>query len=107
VFLGNRCTAGYYALRRPEDLAQYPHGNVYGVVKLWGKVIPAERGFRAEYAYPVAMVVSIPYHGLHRAEALVDAYKLPVHIVDASDMATPRQAMIDCIRKYDSELRGV
>lgn len=44
------CTCGVYAATRPDQLPV--SGQVYGKVKLWGKIIPGEYGARAQYAYP-------------------------------------------------------
>lgn len=44
------CVCGIYAV---DDFDRVPaSGTVYGKVKLWGKIIPGEKGYRAEYAYP-------------------------------------------------------
>lgn len=47
------CTCGLYATKNVEQCAdQLMHGTVIGRVNLWGKVIPGEKGYRAEFAYP-------------------------------------------------------
>lgn len=46
---------------------------VFGEVKLWGRVLEHERGFRAEYAYPGALAALSPV-----AEELADVYGVPV-----------------------------
>lgn len=43
------CTCGIYAGSTPADC---PSGDVLGKVKLWGTVVPGDKGARAEYAYP-------------------------------------------------------
>jgi hypothetical protein len=60
------CECGIYAARSPDTLAPYLDstytgraavGRVLGRVRLWGKVIVGERGWRAEHAYPHAIYV--------------------------------------------------
>lgn len=46
---------------------------VFGEVRLWGRVLEHERGFRAEYAYPGALAALSPV-----AEELADVYGVPV-----------------------------
>lgn len=44
------CTCGIYAA---DNEGQIPSSaDVFGKVKLWGKIIPGEKGVRAEFAYP-------------------------------------------------------
>lgn len=52
---GHRC--GIYALREEEDIGKWAVSplQVGGRVRLWGRVYVYERGFIAEYAYPVAL----------------------------------------------------
>jgi hypothetical protein len=55
------CVCGLYAWRTPEQLAAAPRPRwtslpvVAGVVRLGGRVVVADRGYRAELAYPVAI----------------------------------------------------
>lgn len=49
------CTCGIYAGRTP---AHCPAGDVLGKVKMWGKIVPGEKGSRAELAYPSELHVS-------------------------------------------------
>ncbi|HTS72965.1 MAG TPA: hypothetical protein VMG74_04575 [Gaiellaceae bacterium] len=58
------CDCGIYAARSPEALVPYLEsaypgrpslGPVVGRVRLWGRVVSAERGWRGEYAYPDAL----------------------------------------------------
>ena len=44
------CTCGIYAFRSPLDT---PPGLLVGQVKLWGRVIEHEHGYRAEFARPL------------------------------------------------------
>jgi hypothetical protein len=50
------CICGIYAASTESTVPA--SGNVYGKVKLWGKVVPGERGYRAEIAYPSEFRVS-------------------------------------------------
>lgn len=43
------CTCGIYAA---QDTKHGYSGDVWGKVKLWGKIVPGETGARAEFAYP-------------------------------------------------------
>ena len=49
---------GYWGLRFSEDIPK--QADYAGVVAMWGKIIPHERGFRAEYAYPVVIWPNLP-----------------------------------------------
>lgn len=44
---------GYWGLRFREDIPSC--ATIAGVVAMWGEIIPHEKGFRAEYAYPVVI----------------------------------------------------
>lgn len=46
-------SGGYWALRFSEDIP--PIADIAGVVAIWGRVHVHERGWRAEYAYPVVI----------------------------------------------------
>jgi hypothetical protein len=52
------CHCGIYALRSKSRIIISPYLNqadVVGAVNLWGKVIPGQDGFRAQFAYPLAL----------------------------------------------------
>jgi hypothetical protein len=60
------CECGIYASRSPETLTPYLDSTypgraavdrVVGRVRLWGKVVVGERGWRGEHAYPDAIYV--------------------------------------------------
>lgn len=53
----HRC--GIYALRYADDVLKWATGPVHigGVVQLWGRVLCYERGYIAEYAYPVRLTL--------------------------------------------------
>jgi hypothetical protein len=51
------CSCGIYALKQPNFSVTYIHDRpILGVVELWGKIIVAEYGYRAEYAKIRALV---------------------------------------------------
>lgn len=66
------CTCGHYAAKSLALLADSGYGlapastsrteidSAYGAVKLWGRVVPHARGFRAQYAYPEFVIVRDP-----------------------------------------------
>ena len=95
------CECGIYAGRSPNVLAPYLDstypgrgavGRVLGRVRLWGKVLVCERGWRAEYGYPDAIYVpdrladSQQYEPLDVAAGLRD-YAIPVKLLPSG--ATP------------------
>lgn len=53
---GESCKCGIYAVADPAPCASYPI-SVLGRVALWGKVVPGDKGWRAEYAYPLELFV--------------------------------------------------
>lgn len=50
------CTCGIYAAHRPDQCAGYGK-YVVGRVSLWGSVVPGDKGWRAELAYPAELFV--------------------------------------------------
>jgi hypothetical protein len=90
------CQCGIYAARSPETLAPYLDSallgrmaveRVLGRVRLWGKVIAAERGWRGEHAYPDAIYVPnrlTPKQELHKAVEVAGGlrdYGVPVELL--------------------------
>jgi len=60
------CSCGIHIAREIDLALQYQgHGKnlAIGVVKGWGKVIPAHRGFRVEFAYPDRLYLFKPPEG--------------------------------------------
>jgi hypothetical protein len=52
------CQCGIYALRDRARLycsPYYRQAEVVGAVSLWGKIIPGEDGYRAQFAYPLVL----------------------------------------------------
>jgi hypothetical protein len=76
---GEGCTCGIHATRDEEGLRlNYLFGMpaVYGSVKLWGKVVVHERGYRAEFGYPRELYVAD-----ERMREALEAYDIPVVVV--------------------------
>lgn len=98
-----RCDCGIYAAgldRIGQYLADLPAppavARVVGEVSLWGDVVECERGFRASRAYPKRVYVPVDACGKpdsrtgELAEALEDAYRIPVELLPARCLAAPR-----------------
>jgi len=51
---------------------------IAGQVNLWGGIIPADTGWRAQYAYPRKLL--IPYSRWRIAKALAEAYDVPFQL---------------------------
>jgi hypothetical protein len=50
------CTCGIYALKSRAAIVCSPYAreaDAVGAVSLWGKIVPGEDGYRAQYAYPL------------------------------------------------------
>jgi len=91
---------GVYAAREPKELDKYYRNPAYssgswmeiwrviGEVGLWGKIVPAEKGFRAQYAYPIRLQVPMRIKGrdLHLSAKEVaialEHYSCEVELVD-------------------------
>lgn len=63
---------GIYALKRPE--ADGDDAVVHGQVRLWGRVIEHERGYRGELAYP-SLLYNPP--GGRLVPAIAELYRIP------------------------------
>lgn len=68
-----------YMQRNPEEPVKCVI--VTGKAKLWGHVVPHQRGWRGEYAYPAEFHVPAPH--IEVAQWLVDAFGVPAHVVDS------------------------
>jgi hypothetical protein len=79
------CTCGIYAGR---SLGDCPSGDVLGKVKLWGTLVPGEKGSRAEFAYPSELHVPSK---LANDPALL-AYGVPIVVVEAKKLAASTQS---------------
>lgn len=65
------CVCGIYAMKDPTKLDAPTGLIVQGRVALWGRVIEHAEGYRAQYAYPVALSVwrgPVPMPGFPRPE---------------------------------------
>lgn len=99
-----RCTCGLYAAR---DLTALRSRHLLGLrfmaageVSLWGKVIPARLGYRAELAYPRSIFI-IRGHGDYHRERL-GAYGAPVEVVSRRDVGfSVRLALTDLARRLE------
>lgn len=98
------CTCGLYAARSLDDLRGQPlfglSRMVVGQVALWGKVIPGQFGYRAQFAYPKRLCV---FEGvLRRDPGVLDAlaaYDVPIEVVgDRRAAFSPRLALVRAVR---------
>lgn len=102
------CSCGIYAtaaaaralpyLSREAALRGRPAFMALGLVKLWGRVIQCERGWRAAHAYPARLyLISPPGRnpalGEQRVAAGLAAYGIPIDVLDA-DATTVLDALI-------------
>lgn len=98
------CTCGVYAARTLEDLRGQPlfglSRMVVGQVALWGKVIPGQFGFRAQFAYPTRLCLF--EETLRRDPSVLAglaAYDVPVEVVgDRRAAFSPRLALVRAVR---------
>lgn len=80
------CTCGIYAA---TEIAGCPSGQVFGKVKMWGKIVPGEKGWRAQYAYPSELWAP---KKLADHPALL-AYGVPVHVTEAEPSPAPSEML--------------
>ena len=88
------CGCGIYGARDLDHLRQHglclsPGGLAVGRVRLWGRVLPAESGYRAEHAYPDHVsIVAETLEGVTPAEAAAElgSYRCPVDFVALGDV---------------------
>ena len=98
---GKGCTCGVYASTDLERLrGQILFGlrrMVVGEVSLWGKVIPAQHGYRAQFAYPRRLLVleRVAAADPTVVEALAD-YGVPVEVVPDREVSfRPLAALVN------------
>lgn len=99
---GEGCKCGLYAVAEREAvetktnkawvaaLSLYPTKPkvvVVGRVSLWGKVIPGESGWRAEFGYPLELFVTSEEHA-----AAAEKYGVPVRVEKPPAQKTKRKA---------------
>jgi len=54
------CKCGVYGLKTAEEmLRQNQAATVFGLIRMWGRIIVHERGYRAQYAEPLALFSSM------------------------------------------------
>jgi hypothetical protein len=85
-----RCSCGVYALRAAEEALAYATSSgasVLGAVHLWGRLVPAERGYRAARAYPERLVIP---------RALWDHRGAPASSVDAAARSLAARYGVPC-----------
>ncbi len=77
-----QCRCGYYAYYElPEEPDMPAPEAVWGAVVAWGRIVECERGFRAQYARPVAMLdVRNPLdrRKAQRSAVSAEAYDIPL-----------------------------
>ncbi|MDE2102380.1 MAG: hypothetical protein KGL39_34355 [Patescibacteria group bacterium] len=69
------CYCGYYAFKTEDALEQVIGTKVIGRVKIWGRVIPHDLGYRAEYAYP-QLLFTHPRSDNELIKAVADRYAI-------------------------------
>jgi hypothetical protein len=76
-----KCGCGIYALQTLHHLrsSAYFRNDVFGKVSLWGRVLEADDGYRAEFAYPKVLYVS--YLNYKMVEPL-SVYGVPVKVAN-------------------------
>ena len=72
---GNRCTCGLYALSKP-DRNMYK-GDVLGQVELWGHFREGDRGWRAQWGKPTALLCE-DWHKADDIHKVAKLYRIPV-----------------------------
>ena len=76
------CACGIYAWNK--DNAHMLMGDVTGEVYLWGDVLVADLGYRAEIAYPKSLTIKAKStrNAIRIRDSLMDAYGVPVDLVE-------------------------
>jgi hypothetical protein len=114
------CRCGIYAVQTPSAALAYltseartgerPPQRVIGTVALWGRIVEADRGWRAEFAYPVTLFVPAGWWRRLAAAALwpyrpspaaiageLGEYGVPVHLAHANRPLPPRSRGRPCL----------
>lgn len=110
---GESCGCGIYAAVNLPTLKELLQPNldsplVVGEVALWGRVIPAELGFRAELAYPRRLWVvreSLSPQAEDTTNLLAETYRVPVEACDAA-WAVVEEAVNPHIEPRVAEIRA-
>ena len=91
------CSCGYYAARTREHLLGLDHYHRYdrsngpvviGQLQMWGKIVPATLGWRAEIVYPKRVLV--PYEFWQVVNPLREAYGESVEIELETTLVLPK-----------------
>ena len=96
---GEGCTCGIYAARNLRHLrGQLLLGltpMVVGEVAMWGKVIPGQHGYRAEFAYPkrLRIIRRLADSQAPDPEPLT-VYGVPVDVANAAEVGIHPSAML-------------
>jgi hypothetical protein len=91
---GERCGCGIYAATHLEILKEIVHPDldsplIVGEVALWGRIVPAQLGFRAQYAYPRRLwIIQESTTSQEALDGLLfgiaEMYRIPVEGCDAA-----------------------
>jgi hypothetical protein len=89
------CECGYWALKTEQEIATaalggYNTADAVGRVNLWGRFCEFDKGYRAEYAYPVEVWLIGKQANAARAADLADMYGVPVHAGDPDFLVAER-----------------
>lgn len=88
------CSCGWYGLSDPTPL--WTGGDVVGRAYLWGRIVVHAAGYRAEYAYPAALILR-PRHDRATRRALARAaerYGVPLCTLRVSPGRLPAPAPV-------------
>jgi hypothetical protein len=93
--------AGLHAFKTVKQLLDdHAHvGTIIGQVYLWGTVVECERGYRAEYAYPKALIANNKW----QEELLSTAWKIPVEVANITQLYNTARAV--AFRRLEQEGR--
>ena len=84
------CSCGLYAVSQPVDCLSYvqPEGVIVEVA-VWGKVVPASRGVRGQYAYPQSILS--PGEIVDELMVTAKLYEIPIVVLDPPrpELASP------------------
>jgi hypothetical protein len=76
---GVRCKCGLYALNDPT---QVPKGDVLGQVKLWGRFVKGDMGFKGQFGRPTALLCD-NFRVADKIHFVAELYRIPVtHSLD-------------------------
>lgn len=95
------CECGIYAFSTPTDIALKSTDVAWAEVALWGDVLICERGYRAQYAYPLSIFLKdTKTEGIKLVrDELEQGYGVPVFLVEERDGKTAADVMGEMIAK--------